>query len=106
MVDPQKVAEVKTLALSLGLPHGVQLHVLKEWKSCRESLGRYTPAGQVQEAEPAARPRHTPESGDRITAAGSVQPEPHEVTEASFLLTSQSLGFLVITQGMLTLTGI
>lgn len=35
-------------------------------------------------------------------AAGSAQPE---LYEASFALTSQSLGFLILTQGMLTWTG-
>lgn len=60
------------------------------------------PAGHIQGTEPVAlaRPRHTSESGDRIMAAGSAQPELHE---ASFPLTS--LGFLILTQGMLTWTG-
>lgn len=77
MVDPQKVAKVETRELGLGLLHGAQL---SRWPPegvevmQRDNLSHYTTAGQVQGAEPVARPGHTSESGDRIMAAGSVQP--------------------------------
>lgn len=81
---------MKTLELSLGLPLSAQLS--GSGSHAEATLALTLQLGKTGR-EPTARPRHTSESVRRMQQAMLSQ----------LLLTSQRPGFLVITQGMLTL---